>query len=44
MKLSNNRLKLSSGNIIHFQSAKKRSNFERVAQAIKHGWKPTKRK
>lgn len=44
MKLSKNRLRLSSGKIIKFKSAKKRANFERVAQAYKHGWKPKKRK
>ncbi len=44
MKLSGNRLKLHTGKIIHFKSAKKRANFERVAQAIKHGFKLTKRK
>ena len=35
-------LKLSSGKVIHFKSAKKRANFERVAMAYKHGWKPRK--
>ena len=43
-KLSGNRLKLSSGKIRKFKSAKKRANFEKFAQAIKHGWKPTKKK
>ena len=42
MKLKGNRLKLSSGKIIKFRSARARANFERVAQAVKHGWKPTK--
>lgn len=44
MKLSGNRLRMSSGKIRHFKSAKARANFERVAQAVKHGWKPTKKR
>jgi len=44
MKLSGNRLRLSSGKIIKFKSAKKRANFERIANAYKHGWRPGKRK
>ncbi|HLA14769.1 MAG TPA: hypothetical protein VJZ25_07075 [Gemmatimonadaceae bacterium] len=44
MKLSKNRLKLSSGKIIKFKSARKRANWERVAQAYKHGWRPRGRK
>ncbi len=43
MKLPHNRLKLSSGKIVKFSSEKKRENFERVAQAYKHGWRPTKK-
>lgn len=35
---------MSSGKIRHFKSAKKRANFEKVAQAYKHGWRPTKKK
>ena len=38
MKLPGNKLKMSSGEIRKFGSAKKRANFERVAQAVKHGW------
>ena len=34
------RLKMSDGSIRHFKSKKKRKNFERVAQAYRHGWKP----
>lgn len=41
MKLSGNRLKMSSGEIRKFSSSEKRNNFERVAQAYKHGWRPT---
>lgn len=44
MKLSGNRLKMSDGSVRHFKSSKARDNFERVAQAVKHGWKPSKRK
>lgn len=43
-KLSGNRLKMSDGSIRKFKSAKARENFERVAKAVKHGFKPTKRK
>lgn len=43
MKLSGNRLKLSSGKIVKFASATKRANFERVAKAVKHGWIPKKK-
>ena len=42
MKMSGNRLKMSSGEIRHFKSAKARDNFERVAEAYKHGWRPPK--
>lgn len=44
MKIGNNRLKMSNGEIRVFQSKKKRDNFERVAQAYKHGWRPKKRR
>jgi hypothetical protein len=43
MKLSGNRLRLSSGKIIKFKSARKRANWERVAQAYKHGFRPRKK-
>lgn len=39
MKLSGNRLKLSSGKIVHFKSGSARQAFEDVARAYKHGWK-----
>lgn len=42
MKLPNNKLRLRSGKIIKFKSAKKRATFERIAKAIRHGWKPKK--
>lgn len=41
MKLPGNRIRKSSGKVIQFKSAKKRAHWERVAQAVKHGWKPT---
>lgn len=44
MKMSGNRLKMSSGKIRKFKSAKARESFERVAMAVKHGFKPTKEK
>lgn len=34
---------MSSGEIRHFASETKRNNFERVAQAYKHGWRPGKK-
>lgn len=43
MKLGRTALKMSSGEVRHFGSEQKRDNFERVAQAYKHGWKPGKR-
>ncbi len=42
-KLSGNRLKMSDGSIRQFQSADKRARFEKVAQAVKHGWKPKRK-
>jgi len=43
MKIGKDKLKLSSGEVRKFKSEKARNNFERVAQAYKHGWKPKKR-
>ena len=37
-------LRMSSGKIRCFKSQKKRDDFEKVARAIKHGWKPTKKR
>jgi hypothetical protein len=42
MKVGRTGLKMSSGKIRRFKSPKKRANFERVAQAYKHGWRPRK--
>jgi len=36
------KLKMSSGETRHFKSKQKRENFEHVAQAYKHGWRPNK--
>lgn len=44
MEMSGNRLKMSSGKIRKFKSATARNRFERVAQAVKRGWKPTRKK
>jgi len=44
MKIGKKGLKMSDGSIRHFKSKAKRARFERVAQAIKHGWKPTGKK
>jgi hypothetical protein len=43
MKVGRTGLKMSSGEIRHFKSAQARANFERVAQAYKHGWRPGKK-
>jgi len=39
MKIGANRLKMSDGTVRVFKSRQARDNFERVAQAVKHGWK-----
>lgn len=44
MKVGKNKLKMSSGKVKKFASEKKRDNFERVAQAYKHGWRPKGKK
>lgn len=44
MKVGRNKLRMSSGEVRKFGSQKKRDNFERVAEAVKHGWKPTGKK
>jgi len=44
MKIGKRKLKMSSGKVRTFKSSKARNNFERVAQAVKHGWKPRKKK
>ena len=44
MKIGTNKLKMSNGKIRTFKSKKARDNFEKGAQAVKHGWKPTGKK
>ena len=43
MKVGEKGLKMSSGEVRHFGSETKRDNFERVAEAVKHGWKPNEK-
>lgn len=40
MKIGKTKLKMSSGEVRKFKSQKKRDNFERVAEAVNHGWTP----
>lgn len=44
MKIGKKKLKMSSGEVREFKSEKARDNYERVAQAVKHGFKPTGKK
>jgi hypothetical protein len=41
MKIGARKLKMSSGEVRSFGSKRKRNNFEHVARAVKHGWKPS---
>jgi hypothetical protein len=41
VKVGKRKLRMSSGKVWTFKSQKSRDMFERVARAIKHGWKPT---
>ncbi len=43
MKVGKKELRMSSGELRHFGSEQKRDNFERVAEAVKHGWEPNKK-
>lgn len=43
-KIGKKKLIMSSGEIRTFKSEAARDRFEKVAQAIKHGWKPTKKR
>lgn len=43
MKIGKTKLRMSNGKVRKFKSEKARNNFERVAQAVKHGWKPKKK-
>jgi hypothetical protein len=42
MKVGKKALRMSSGEVRHFGSEKKRDNFEHVAAAYSHGWKGPK--
>lgn len=44
MKIGRTRLRMSSGKMRKFKSQKARDTFERMAQAAKHGWKPTRKR
>jgi hypothetical protein len=44
MKIGKRSLRMHTGEIRKFKSEAARDNFERMAQAIKHGFKFTKRK
>ena len=44
MKIGKTKLKMSDGSVKTFASETKRDNFEKVAQAYKHGWKGPKGK
>ena len=43
MKIGKDKLKMSSGEIRKFKSKSARDRFERVAQAVRHGFKPTRK-
>lgn len=43
MKIGKNKLRMSNGSVRTFTSQKARDNFERMAQAYKHGWRPRKK-
>lgn len=44
MKIGKKKLKMSNGSVRTFRSQAARDNFERVAQAVKHGWKPKRKR
>jgi hypothetical protein len=43
-KIGKNKLRMSDGSIKVFGSERKRDNFERIALAIKHGFRPSIKK
>jgi len=43
-KIGKTKLRMSSGEVRTFKSEKARDDFEKLAQAVKHGFKPTRRK
>lgn len=44
MKMGKKKLKMSDGSVRTFKSQKARDEFERVAGAVRHGWRPTHNK
>jgi len=44
MKIGKTKLRMSNGSVRTFKSEKARNNFERVAEAYKHGWRPKGKK
>ena len=44
MKIGKTKLKMSSGEVRTFKSQRARDEFERVARAVKHGWKPSRKR
>ena len=44
MKIGKKKLRMGDGSTRTFKSQGARDRFEKVAQAIKHGWKPKKGK
>lgn len=43
-KVGKTGLRMSSGKLRNFKSERKRDEYERVAKAVKHGFKPTGKK
>jgi len=41
MRVGRTGLRMSSGGVRHFRSEAARAAFERVAEAVRHGWHPT---
>lgn len=44
VKVGKKSLRMSSGKIRHFKSTAARDRFERVAKAVKEGWKVPKKR
>jgi hypothetical protein len=44
MKIGKKKLKMGDGSVRTFKSQAARDRFEKVAQAVKHGWKPKRMK
>lgn len=44
MKIGKLKIRMSDGSIRTFKSSMAREHFERMAEAVKHGFKPTKKK